>query len=255
MYAWSIWSYIQQQFTSTITESIWAHLILVHVFHMMPRHAIQGWPVHYPSLHHCMYGGIASNSIGGTKFTGGIYPACISTYPMLIPQGPTIRSLIDSGGGYHLRSFEHENTPLSTLPIWYSLLPLSCLARSQIQGDFSIIERTPIVESPSWEGALSQAVLATHLLLSSGLLSIAVLSYHYYNRNKVTWKETWCKLGFHWTPIRKCTSKYIHKVVIKKKTLKVGRGMLRCLLFSDGKLVSSLHRDGDPLSGSCINSS
>jgi hypothetical protein len=56
----------------TIKESVQAHLTLVHVFHMMPQRAIHGCPVHYLGLHHCMYGGIASDSatIGITKFTG-----------------------------------------------------------------------------------------------------------------------------------------------------------------------------------------
>jgi hypothetical protein len=71
-YVWSLGSYIQQQFTTTIKESVRAHLTLVHVFHAIPLQAIHGWPIHYSGLHHCMYGGIASGSvtITATKFTG-----------------------------------------------------------------------------------------------------------------------------------------------------------------------------------------
>jgi hypothetical protein len=51
---------------------------------------------------------------------------------MLVPQGLTNAPLVDSSGDYHLQSFEHENSPLSILPIQYSPLFLSCCVRSQI---------------------------------------------------------------------------------------------------------------------------
>jgi hypothetical protein len=70
-YAWSLGPYVWQQFTSKIEESVWDHLTLVHVFHMIPLRAICGWPVHYPDLHHCRYGSIVFDSatINATKFT------------------------------------------------------------------------------------------------------------------------------------------------------------------------------------------
>jgi hypothetical protein len=43
------------------------------------------------------------------------------------------QSLIDTGGGYHLWSFEYENRPFSLLPILYSPLSPSCSARSCIE--------------------------------------------------------------------------------------------------------------------------
>jgi hypothetical protein len=44
-----------------------------------------------------------------------------------------MQSLIDTGGGYHLRNSEYENRPLSLLPIRYSPLSPSCPARSHIE--------------------------------------------------------------------------------------------------------------------------
>jgi hypothetical protein len=45
---------------------------------------------------------------------------------------------------YHLRSFEHENTILFALPIWYSLLSPSCPAQSQFKVTFrSLKENEP----------------------------------------------------------------------------------------------------------------
>jgi hypothetical protein len=44
----------------------------------------------------------------------------------LLTEAKMMQSLIDSGGGYHLQSSKHENTPLSALPIWYSPLSPSC---------------------------------------------------------------------------------------------------------------------------------
>jgi hypothetical protein len=76
MYARPLGSYVWQQFISTIEESVQAHLTLVRVFHVKPQWAIGGWPIHYRILHHCRYGGIASNSttIDATKFTGPHIP-------------------------------------------------------------------------------------------------------------------------------------------------------------------------------------
>jgi hypothetical protein len=72
MYAWSLGPYVWQQFTSTIKESVWAHLTLVRVFHVIPLWAIHGWPVQYPSFHHCMYGRASSDlaTINTTNFMG-----------------------------------------------------------------------------------------------------------------------------------------------------------------------------------------
>jgi hypothetical protein len=72
---------------------------------------------------------------------------------------------------------------------------------------------------------------------------------------RVTWKEVIMQLGFHQTPICKCTSKYIPKIVIKRKLLSGRKDMLRCLPCSGRKLVFSLLRDCGPLSGSCLSSS
>jgi hypothetical protein len=72
IYARSLGSYVQQQFTSTIKELVRAHFTLVHIFHVMPRWAIRGWVIYYPGLHHYRYGWIASDSatMNATKFTG-----------------------------------------------------------------------------------------------------------------------------------------------------------------------------------------
>jgi hypothetical protein len=60
------------QFVATIKESVGSHLSLVHVLHAIPLQAIHGWPIHYPSIHHCMSGEVSSNSviIEDTKFVG-----------------------------------------------------------------------------------------------------------------------------------------------------------------------------------------
>jgi hypothetical protein len=49
-----------------------SHLSLVHVFHMVPLQAICGWPINYPSIHHCRNGKLSSNlvTISATKFIG-----------------------------------------------------------------------------------------------------------------------------------------------------------------------------------------
>jgi hypothetical protein len=51
----------------------------------------------------------------------------------LLTMAQPTRSLINSGGGYHIRSSEHENTPLYAFPIQYSSLSPSCHAQSQFK--------------------------------------------------------------------------------------------------------------------------
>jgi hypothetical protein len=81
-------------------------------------------------------GKISSNLVivKATKFTGHhkshmckyiINAYCNRAQPM--------RSLIDTGRSYHLRSSEYENRPLSLFPIRYSPLSPSCPARSRIE--------------------------------------------------------------------------------------------------------------------------
>jgi hypothetical protein len=61
-YTGSLRPYMWQQFRSTIKELVRAYLTLVHDFHVIPLWAIRGWFVHYPSLYHCRYGRIVSDS-------------------------------------------------------------------------------------------------------------------------------------------------------------------------------------------------
>jgi hypothetical protein len=99
-------------------------------------------------------GKVLSNSvtIEATKFVGPhisrmrqyIIKACCNGAQLT-------RSLIDTGGGYHLWISKYENRPLSLLPIWYSPVSPSCPARSHRDN------KEPIANinhrgTPSWEG-------------------------------------------------------------------------------------------------------
>jgi hypothetical protein len=81
-------------------------------------------------------GKVSSNSVTNeaTKFAGPhkshmlqyiINACCNRAQPM--------RSLIDTSGGYHLRSSEYENRPFSLLLIRYSPLSPSCPTQSRIE--------------------------------------------------------------------------------------------------------------------------
>jgi hypothetical protein len=87
---------------------------------------------HYTSMKRAK---VSSNSttIETTKFAG-LHKSRIRQYIINACWNmvqPT-QSLIDTSEGYCLRSSEHENTPLTAIPIWYSSLFPSCPARSQI---------------------------------------------------------------------------------------------------------------------------
>jgi hypothetical protein len=67
-------------------------------------------------------------------------------------------SLIDTGGGYHLRSSEYENKLLSTFLSGILYFPPSCphLVSHKATNPIANINH---IEPPSWEGALSWAVI------------------------------------------------------------------------------------------------
>jgi hypothetical protein len=74
-----------------VKEMIWAHLTLVHVFHMYAS-ADTPWVAH--ALSHCTpvrYGRIASISEAhdASKFGDSICPVCVSTFEMLVHLDPT----------------------------------------------------------------------------------------------------------------------------------------------------------------------
>jgi hypothetical protein len=116
-----------QQFMMTIKESSQVHRTLVHVFHTITQRASVGGP-HTISCTSCRYGRVSSNSV--------IVKATMLTWPhkscmhqcifKLAYRGPSDQSLIDSGGGYHLRSSEYKNRPLS--PFLSGILYFSLIA-------------------------------------------------------------------------------------------------------------------------------
>jgi hypothetical protein len=57
--------------------------------------------------------------------------ACASTVRSLLIGAKMMKSLIDTGKLYHLHTSEHENTPLSALPIRYSPHSPSSLKENQ----------------------------------------------------------------------------------------------------------------------------
>jgi hypothetical protein len=123
-------------FTMTIKESGW---VLPHpsvIFHVKTS---MGSPWVARTLSHCTFvkwGKLSSNSatVEATKFMRShksrmrkyIINACCNGAQ------PT-RSLIYTGGGYHLQSSKYENRPISLLPIRYSPLSPSCPTRSRIE--------------------------------------------------------------------------------------------------------------------------
>jgi hypothetical protein len=112
----------------TIKESSQAHLTLVHVFHVIPRWASVGGPHTIPDTP-WRYGGVSSTLI---SLLDPINPYVPVHNQCVITRAQPTQSLIDTGGGYHLRSFEHENRPLPDLHIWYSTLSPSCPTQSRI---------------------------------------------------------------------------------------------------------------------------
>jgi hypothetical protein len=158
-----------------------SHLSLLHVLHPIPLQAIRGWPIHYPGLHHYRNGEVLSDSatINATKFTGPhksrMHQYCLK-HAHRGQNGVVINRLT---WGLPTSEFKMgKHTTLHPFHPVFSTFPK--LPRPiPIQGNFPFIKRKPIIESPSWEGALSWVVPATCPLPPTSLLSIT----------RVTWKE------------------------------------------------------------------
>jgi hypothetical protein len=102
-----------------------SYFTLVHIFHVIPFRAIRGWPIQYPSMHHCRCGRVSSNSVTveTTKFAGPQLIMYVSAHNRTCSSGPSDRSLTDSGGGYHFGApkmktiYSHPSHPeFSTSP-------------------------------------------------------------------------------------------------------------------------------------------
>jgi hypothetical protein len=103
--------------------------VLPHPNACLPRNismGIYGWPTHYPSVHPLSKVGYRPTR-RPSKILSLRDP--IITYALVHDQRLFLRaqptwSLIDTGEGYHLRSSEHENRPLSPFPSGILQFPL-----------------------------------------------------------------------------------------------------------------------------------
>jgi hypothetical protein len=79
---------------------------------------------------------------------GPINPVCVSKQlNACCNRAQPMRSLIDTGRGYHLRSFEYENRPLSTFPSGILHFPL--VARPVLHKATNLIANINHIEPPS----------------------------------------------------------------------------------------------------------
>jgi hypothetical protein len=136
----------------------------VHVFHVIPYTGLfVGGPYTIPVAstgHHCKNGKLSSNSatISVTRFTGPHKSSMrqYTTQSLFIRTQPT-RALIDSGGGYHLRSSEFQIRPLSSFPSSILLFPLIA-PPGLILCQLLSLSHENHIGPPSIERALSRAV-------------------------------------------------------------------------------------------------
>jgi hypothetical protein len=105
-------------FHDEVQETIWAHLTLVHVFHM---YALMDTPWVANALSHfttIRYGRITSVSAAhdATQFGDSICPVCVSIFKCLFNKDQPTWALIDIGRGYHLEALNIRSDHSPSFP-------------------------------------------------------------------------------------------------------------------------------------------
>jgi hypothetical protein len=106
-----------------------AHLTLVHIFHAYAS-VDTAWVAHALSYYTSVrYGRKASVSAAhdGTQFGDSICPICVSTLKCLFIQTQLTRSLINTGGGYHLEALNIRSDHSPSFPSNILHFPLIAL--------------------------------------------------------------------------------------------------------------------------------
>jgi hypothetical protein len=112
-----------------VKEMIWAHLILVHVFHVYASadipwvaHALShSTPVRYDRIAFVL---VAHNA---TMSGDSICPVCVSTFKCLFIRTQPTWALIDTGRGYHLGALNFGSDHSSSFPSSILAFPLIAL--------------------------------------------------------------------------------------------------------------------------------
>jgi hypothetical protein len=104
-----------------------SYLTQVHVFHAIPRWASVGGPctISMYTLE-VWYGIIQLGDPRSYYVCGTPWISYVPIHNQNCSPGLSDQSLINTGEGYHLQSFELDSIPLPYLPIWYSPLSPKC---------------------------------------------------------------------------------------------------------------------------------
>jgi hypothetical protein len=190
-----------------VKETIRAHLTLVHVCHTFASVDIP-WVAY--ALCHCTsirYGRIASISAAhdATKFGDSICPVCVSTFKCLFIRTQPTRALTNTSRGYNLgaSNFRSDHSPFFIS----SILPFLLIAHLVSNyANISIILLNHI-GPPSKERALSRVDSnhSTSTVAYTTKLSVLSLSFVHRGKQSVLVRVFLVQLGFHPTPILKCT--------------------------------------------------
>jgi hypothetical protein len=116
-----------------VKETIWAHLTLLHVFHVYAS-ADTPWVAHALSHYTSVrYDRIAfvSATHDTTQFEDSICPVCVSTFKCLFIWTQSMWALTDTGGGYHLGAPNIISDHSSSFPS--SILHFHLIAPSGLQ--------------------------------------------------------------------------------------------------------------------------
>jgi hypothetical protein len=191
----------------TVKETIRAHLTLVHMFHTYASVDIQ-WLAH--ALSHCTpvrYGRTASISLAhdAPKFGDSICPVCVSTFKCLFIWTQPTRVLSDTGRGYHFGALNFRLDHPSSFPS--SILPFPLIAPPGLQLCHISIILLNHIGSLSIERALSRVDSnhSTSTVAYTTKHSVLSLSFFHWGKQGGLVRVFLVQLGFHQTPILKCT--------------------------------------------------
>jgi hypothetical protein len=186
-----------------------SYLILVPSSTCMPRQTHSGWSKHYPFIHSWSEVWCRPTPCHTKLLSLGIPYVLYAPvhFKCLFNMAHPTRALIDTGGGYHLGALNIRSDHSSSFPSSILHFPLIAPPGLQLCQPFVHLAK-PHRTSIDRKGPITSGFPTTRLLPIANTTKHSILSLYFIHRGKQSGlvRVFLVKLGFHPTPILKCTN-------------------------------------------------